>query len=86
MTIRQNIFELLLLLPRRELIPPPISANHLFRNIRNRANELARCKATVNAKYGESGLVVNSRQEPPTQAGIKTACPKLEIGNNSVMP
>jgi hypothetical protein len=82
----QKTRDALLCFPRNEFNAPPNNSSHLLRNTRKRAMALAACRATVTARYGELESVVKFDQDPPIHAGIKTACPREEIGKSSVIP
>src|SRR6516162_6379286 len=49
---------------------------------------VATCSPTMNARYGDSALDTSRScaHDPPMIAGMSTAWPRLEMGNNSVMP
>ncbi len=49
---------------------------------------VATCMPTMKARYGDSGLETlrSCAQLPPTSAGIRTLCPRLDSGNSSVTP
>ena len=53
-----------------------------------RASAVATCRPTTNAKYGDSGaLTSRSRAHaPPTSAGMRMLCPRLETGKSSATP
>ena len=66
-----------------------INCSHLFQKISNSVIALAACKAMIINKYGDSPAVVfvrNDFHSPPIHAGTSIEWPKLEIGNNSVIP
>jgi hypothetical protein len=52
------------------------------------ASAVATCIPTMNARYGDSGAETfrSAAQLPPTSAGIRTLCPRLETGKSSVTP
>src|SRR6266566_4940111 len=54
----------------------------------SRAIAVATCSPTMKARYGDSDAATlrSVAQLPPTMAGSRTLCPRLEIGNSSVTP
>src|SRR2546430_3128389 len=52
------------------------------------ATAVATCSPTMYARYGDSfrDTFRSLAHCPPASAGMSTACPRLEIGNSSVIP
>jgi hypothetical protein len=65
---------------------PPIKLSHRLRKTENNAIELAKCIAIVISKYALFSSLINSLKDPPIQAGINIAWPKLDTGKSSVIP
>src|SRR5580658_8428795 len=52
------------------------------------AMAVATCSPTMKARYGESGAdtLRSFAHDPPTSAGMRMLCPRLDSGNSSVTP